>query len=78
MARLIPNPMSDVTAPLSRIEASIDKLGDRLEDVQTLPRIDDHLAEVNRGLAAVVESLGEIRAELQRLQQTVERNGGTT
>ena len=61
--------MGDVTEPLARIEKSIGKLGDQLGDVQTLPRIDEHLAEVNRGLASIVAALGEVHAELKTVNK---------
>jgi len=71
LARLIPNPIGDVTQPLARIERSIDKLGDQLGDIEALPRIDEQLADINRGITAIVEVLGEVHTELRTLNQTV-------
>ena len=69
VARLLPNPVGDITEPLARIEKSIVKLGDQLEDVHKLPSVDEHLAEVNRGLASIVAALGEVHAELRAVNK---------
>ena len=75
MARLIPNPIGDVTQPLGRIEKSIDKLGDQLHDIEALPRIDDHLMQVELGISAIVDVLGEIHKELRTLNEAVAKRG---
>ena len=75
MARLIPNPIGDVTQPLARIERSIGKLGDQLGDIEALPRIDEQLADINGGIKAIVEVLGEVHAELRSLNDAVAKRG---
>jgi hypothetical protein len=75
MARLIPNPIGDVTQPLGRIEKSIDKLGDQLHDVEALPRIEDHLMQVELGISSIVDALREIHTELRTLNETVAKRG---
>ena len=74
MSRLLPNPIGDLTEPLGRIEKSVERLGGQLEDIHTLPRIDDHLAGINRGIAAILEVLGEVRGELRTLNEATAAN----
>ncbi len=59
--------------PLQRVEKAIGDLSTELEDIHRLPEISEKLTEINSGIGAIVELLGEIRDELAASRA----NGGT-
>lgn len=66
MARLVPNPLGDIMKPLDRIETAIRDLNGELDDIHTLPAVDRQLTQLNLGIVAILEVLGEIRDGLNQ------------
>ena len=62
MARLIPNPISDLTQPLHRVEKSLEDVSGELAALQMLPEIRDQLLEVNASLRELLDVLAATRA----------------
>ena len=70
MARLVPNPIGDVTQPLRRIEAAIERLAGELEDIHVLPRIEAQLTDLNQGVTAMLTALEDLRVEIHAMNET--------
>jgi hypothetical protein len=70
MPRLVPNPVGEIVQPLHRVEAAIAALAVEVAPVQSLPQIHEQLVEVNGGIAAILELLTALRADLKQLQPT--------
>ena len=57
MARLVPNPLGELTPSLARIEGAIVDLRGDLGHVEELPSINEQLAQVNTSLNQLIEGL---------------------
>lgn len=64
MARLVPNPLGDLTPSLARIEGAIVDLGSDLGHVAELPSIHEQLREVNSSLGQLIELIEGLRGDL--------------
>lgn len=60
--------------PLGRVESAIDGLSEKLDDIDALPRIEVQLIEMNRGIAAILEALGDLRSELRAPNEPATKN----
>ena len=67
MARLVPNPLGDLTPQLKRIEGAVVELGGDLRDVQQLPLIHQELKQVNASLGQLVELIDGLRGDIVAL-----------
>ena len=70
MARLVPNPLGDLTPQLQRIEGAIVDLRGDLNHVAQLPSINEQLAQVNTSLATLIELIEGLRGDLVQLAAT--------
>jgi len=67
MARLVPNPLGDLTPQLKRIEGAIVDLRGDLGHVEELPSIHEQLAQVNTSLTQLIELVEGLRGDLVAL-----------
>jgi len=70
MARLVPNPLGDLTPQLQRIEGAIVDLRGDLNHVAELPSIHEQLAQVNTSLTQLIELIEGLRGDLVQLAAT--------
>jgi hypothetical protein len=54
--------------PLHRVEEAISALSVEVAPVQSLPQIHQQLVEVNGGIAAILELLTALRADIKELR----------
>jgi len=67
MARLVPNPLGDLTPSLKRIESAIIDMRGDLGHVEELPSIHEQLAQVNTSLTQLIELIEALRGDLVAL-----------
>jgi hypothetical protein len=67
MARLVPNPLSDLGPSLGRIEGAVVDLRGDLKHVEELPGINEQLAQVNTSLGQLIELIEGLRGDLVAL-----------
>jgi len=58
MPRLVPNPLSELVAPINRLEAAVGRLEEQISGVGVLPEI---LAEFRAARQVMESSLEEVR-----------------
>lgn len=67
MARLVPNPLGELTPSLARIEGAIVDLRGDLGHVEELPSINEQLEQVNTSLNQLIELIEGLRGDLVAL-----------
>lgn len=67
MARLVPNPLGDLTPSLQRIESAILDMRGDLGHVEELPSIHEQLQTVNESLSTLIEVIEGLRGDLVAL-----------
>ena len=67
MARLVPNPLGDLTPSLKRIESAIIDMRGDLGHIEELPSIHEQLAQVNTSLTQLIELIEALRGDLVAL-----------
>lgn len=67
MARLVPNPLGDLTPSLQRIEGAVVDLRGDMTHIEHLPSIHEELQRVNTSLAQLTELIEGLRGDLTAL-----------
>jgi hypothetical protein len=67
MARLVPNPLGDLTPQLKRIESAVVDLRGDLGHVESLPSIHEQLQTVNESLTTLIGLIEGLRGDLTTL-----------
>ena len=64
MAKLFPNPLAELLAPLHRVEQALDRVHGVLAPIA-------ELREMQRGIAELVDHVGAMRSDLARLADSL-------
>ena len=67
MARLVPNPLGDLTPSLKRIEGAVVDLRGDMDHIQHLPSIAAELQQVNASLTQLIELIEGLRGDMVAL-----------
>lgn len=67
MARLVPNPLGDLTPSLQRIEGAVVDLRGDMTHIQHLPSIHEELQQVNESLGTLITLIEGLRGDLTAL-----------
>lgn len=70
---LINNPLGELLGPVNRLETAVGELGERISAVDTLPRIEQELAETREATLELRDAVCGIRSDLAELTALLNR-----
>lgn len=70
---LISNPLGELLGPVSRLEASVDDLGERISGVEALPQIQEELAATREATEEMLAAVRAIHGDLTELSAVLQR-----
>lgn len=69
---LISNPLGELLGPVSRLEASVDDLGERISGVEALPLIQEELAATREATEEMLAAVRAIHEDLTQLSAVLQ------